>query len=125
MESGRVKLDGDPVDNFLALLPEEQRAMIQPYQIKIWKEFINKKAIIDRPLPNRISIDKNDPGYIHDGVMMAVWLDDVRQQYVTTADVKEGMIIKYKLDAHGRPLIEGPELVSEVLHGVVRLEWLA
>lgn len=54
-------------------------------------------------------------------VRIAVELDGVEQRYVVAANVKEGWIIRHKVDAHGNIQIDGDAIAEERLDGRVTL----
>lgn len=75
----------------------------------------------------RVSVDKDDPGFIGIGPTTPryrVYLDDREVKLVITADDEAGIVICHKVDENGRAVL-GPvpyELASETLRGRVRIE---
>ncbi|MBD7992830.1 hypothetical protein H9643_18805 [Ochrobactrum sp. Sa2BUA5] len=69
----------------------------------------------------RISADKNDPGF-QPGIMSKydVYFEGTRQEFVVTADVEAGVLVRCMSDEQGLIVVDG-ELVEETLRGDVKL----
>jgi hypothetical protein len=71
----------------------------------------------------RISADPNDPGHeayaINPRVM--VFLDGDPQRGVVTADDEQGVLIRYRLDDRGMPVVEEDRFALEVKVGRVEV----
>lgn len=77
----------------------------------------------------RISSLKNDPGYqaFVRNVMMGerdvrIFLDNVEQDGVVTADDAQGLIVREKRDENGRLVSRDDCVVTEDIYGDVRIE---
>jgi hypothetical protein len=78
----------------------------------------------------RVSADKSDPGFatwmaMPNRTAVRIFLDDVEQRHVYTADDVEGTVCRSVLDAEGHAQIDpdNPDQIwREVVHGVVRIE---
>jgi hypothetical protein len=71
----------------------------------------------------RISADAHDPGFeaYCRNRRVVVLLDGDPQRYVVTADEEAGLIVRYRLDEHGRPVSDGERLVKDVVLGRVEV----
>ena len=89
-------------------------------------------------MPNRVSVDDNDPGYAevfswrvnNPGFNILVLLDGVELKFVQTADRVEGFVTFTKQDERGRPAIDwtnpdDPEWAQETRHGKVEFQAIA
>ena len=77
----------------------------------------------------RISVDKSDKGYstyVRNAYMrnldIRVFLNDVEEHHVVTADDVLGFILKVKKDEFGQPVNNGDQFATEQVFGNVRIE---
>jgi hypothetical protein len=75
----------------------------------------------------RLSSDESDSGYpLWDQIVnkfdVRIFLDDVEQKNVVTADTTIGMVNRCKIDASGDIYAIGDEIAMEEVRGVVRIE---
>lgn len=72
----------------------------------------------------RLSVDKNDPGYVPRYLGARVYLDGIERSRVITADEEQRLIVRCVTDERGRPVLnrERNEVARETLHGEVRIE---
>lgn len=75
----------------------------------------------------RLSVEPGDPGYVPlaklngDGVKVKVFLNDVEQGAITV-DASEGWMKRYVMTDKGNHAHSRGELVTEVVHGKIRIE---
>ncbi|WP_115945628.1 hypothetical protein [Ectopseudomonas oleovorans] len=72
----------------------------------------------------RVSVDTQDPGYSPGliGRGVKVFLDDIEQRRVVTADDELGLVVMYDVDEQGQVKMEGDEVVRITAHGAVKIE---
>lgn len=72
----------------------------------------------------RLSTLHGDRGYWKPTVGVRVFLDGVEQKFVVLADEELGLIVRHKVGADGRQVIDRAKqsLVVEEARGVVRIE---
>lgn len=74
----------------------------------------------------RVSVDKEDPGYVNFVPGTKVYLDGVERPGVFTADEDQGFLIGAPLDAQGKPALIVDKHTGKVLRtavlGAVRVE---
>jgi hypothetical protein len=72
----------------------------------------------------RVSIDRDDPGYVANARKIKVYLDGKLVRYVVTADEQRRIVIAFKTDADGCPMLNPArnEVMREELHGDVRID---
>ncbi len=74
----------------------------------------------------RVSVDKNDPGYVEDYLYYRVFFNGEETNLVITADEEKGLIVCYATDENGKVVREydraGDLLLMRQLHGDVRVE---
>ncbi|MNV42787.1 hypothetical protein D3C71_1344740 [compost metagenome] len=77
----------------------------------------------------RLSIDKRDPGFSHRavGLKARIYLDGVEQTHCVTADEEEGLIVRYRLNEAGKPIVDeaNEAFVLETARGKVQIDLLA
>lgn len=54
--------------------------------------------------------------------VLRIFVDGERMSNVISYDIDEGFVIRVKLDDEGRVLVCGDEVVTEFVHGIVRVE---
>lgn len=71
----------------------------------------------------RISVLDTDAGYIpiDDTQLYEIFLNEVRQQGVLTADEDQGFVFRYQTDANGDLVVERNEALTETVTGNVRI----
>ena len=75
----------------------------------------------------RLSVNEDDDGYANwthlqrVGKDAEIFLDGVQQNYVLTVDDELGMIVRQKVDADGRVVAEGDEIIAETVTGAVEI----
>jgi len=73
----------------------------------------------------RVSVDKDDPGYVEDYLFYRVFFNGEEANRVITADEEKGFIIYYATNKNGgavRKHGKAGDLLSRQLHGNVRIE---
>lgn len=72
----------------------------------------------------RLSVELGDPGYqpSHITRFARVTLNGQELRSCITADEEAGIAIVHKFDRNGRPVVVGGDVLTETLHGVVRIE---
>jgi hypothetical protein len=72
----------------------------------------------------RLSADPNDPAYAPLTGGIRVFLDGIERCNVVTADEEKRLVVVHPLDERGNLILnrERDEVVTETLHGHVRIE---
>ena len=71
----------------------------------------------------RVSIDKRDPGYKHFSSIYKIKFNGEDAKYIVTADEEKGYVVRYVLDAEGKPTVapDGRHYVLETVAGKVEV----
>lgn len=73
----------------------------------------------------RVSIDKDDPGYVEDYLFYRVFFNGEETNFVITADEEKGLIVYYATNKYGKVVRKHGKagaLLRRQLHGDVRIE---
>lgn len=70
----------------------------------------------------KVSVSKDDPGYVEDSPFYEVFLDGARLDLCVTADEEQGIaIVNYKENGHIAVNEITGEFRTKVLHGIVQV----